>query len=156
LLRSFPEEERNELRGFIEKNALAFAVGSVDQFEIDRINILNASFKAMHLALDELSIRPRTILVDGNRFTRYKNIKHYCIIKGDSIYAPIAAASILAKTYRDEYMRNLHLEFPHYCWNTNKGYGTSEHRNAIEQHGQCEHHRKTFNWRSPQLELEYP
>ena len=151
-----PEPDRNELRSYIEQNALAFAVRSVDQLEIDRINILNASFKAMHLALDALAIRPRTILVDGNRFHRYQKIKHYCIIKGDSIYAPIAAASILAKTYRDAYMKALHDEFPHYCWNTNKGYGTSEHRNAIEQHGQCEHHRKTFNWRSPQLEFEYP
>lgn len=149
-----PEEDRNELRTFIEQNALAFAVRSVDQVEIDRINILNASFKAMHLALDALTIRPRTILVDGNRFHKYQKIKHYCIIKGDSIYAPIAAASILAKTYRDAYMRALHDEFPHYCWDTNKGYGTVEHRNAIESHGQCIHHRKTFNWTSPQLELE--
>jgi ribonuclease HII len=140
-----PEPIRNELRIYIEANALAWSVARVDQEEIDRINILKASFKAMHLALDKLKPRPRLLLIDGNRFTRYKRVPHRCIVKGDSLYASIAAASILAKTWRDEYMRNLHTEFPHYCWNSNKGYGTPEHREAIERFGLCKYHRKSFN-----------
>ena len=139
------EEDRNELRVYIEANALAWGVARVDHDEIDQINILKASFKAMHLALDSLKIRPRLLLVDGNRFIKYKRVPHRCIIKGDSLYASIAAASILAKTWRDEYMRNLHDEFPHYAWNSNKGYGTPEHRDAIEKFGLCKYHRKSFN-----------
>jgi ribonuclease HII len=139
------ENHRNELRIFIEANALAWSVAQVDQAEIDRINILRASFKAMHLALDKLALRPKLLLIDGNRFTRYKRVPHRCIVKGDALFSSIAAASILAKTWRDEYMRRLHLEFPHYSWNTNKGYGTAEHREAIARFGICHHHRKSFN-----------
>jgi ribonuclease HII len=139
------EPHRNELRIYIESTALAWKVARVDEDEIDRINILKASFKAMHLALDGLKKRPGLLLIDGNRFTPYKRVPHRCIVKGDSIYASIAAASILAKTWRDEYMRRLHDEFPHYCWASNKGYGTEAHRNAIEQFGICKYHRKSFN-----------
>jgi ribonuclease HII len=139
-----PEKQRNELRIVIEAEAIAFAVASVDNNEIDQINILKASFKAMHLALNSLSKKPQLLLIDGNRFIRYKRIPHRCIIKGDALYASIAAASILAKTYRDEFMQQLHEEFPLYSWNTNKGYGTAEHRYAIEQHGHCRYHRQSF------------
>jgi len=138
-------EDRNELRVYIEANALAWAVARVDQDEIDRINILKASFRAMHLALDQLKVKPRLLLIDGNRFTRYKRIPHRCIIRGDGIFASIAAASILAKTWRDEYMQHLHAEYPYYGWETNKGYGTKEHRDAIERFGLCKYHRKSFN-----------
>lgn len=140
------EETRNELRIFIENNAVAYSVAQVDHEEIDKINILKASFKAMHLALDKLKKRPRLLLIDGNRFTKYRRTKHECIIKGDGIYTSIAAASILAKTYRDDFMRNLHTEFPHYRWITNKGYGTREHRQAIALHGPSPYHRRSFNW----------
>jgi ribonuclease HII len=140
------EDTRNELRTFIEKNAIAYSVAQVDHEEIDRINILKASFKAMHLALDKLKRRPKLLLIDGNRFTKYRRTPHECIIKGDGIYSSIAAASILAKTYRDAYMRNLHDNFPHYKWNTNKGYGTVEHRHAIALHGPSPYHRRSFNW----------
>lgn len=137
--------DRNELRPIIEANAIAYGVGMVGHEEIDRINILQASFKAMHLALDQLKTRPRLLLIDGNRFIRYKRIEHRCIVQGDATYASIAAASILAKTWRDEYMKNLHEEFPHYSWHNNKGYGTQEHRSAIEKFGLCKYHRKSFN-----------
>lgn len=153
------EADRNELRAYIESEALAFRVARVDHDEIDRINILKASFKAMHLALDELGQKPGLLLIDGNRFTRYKRIPHRCIVKGDSLYASIAAASILAKTWRDEYMRGLHAEFPHYRWDSNKGYGTREHRDAIEKFGLCKYHRRSFNidpttWEAdPELDL---
>ena len=140
------EEVRNELRIFIENNAVAYSVAQVDHEEIDRINILKASFKAMHLALDKLKKRPKLLLIDGNRFTKYRRTKHECIIKGDGIYASIAAASILAKTYRDDFMKNLHNEFPQYKWITNKGYGTREHRQAIATHGPSPYHRRSFNW----------
>jgi len=140
------EQTRNELRIFIQNNAIAYSVAQVDHEEIDRINILKASFKAMHLALDQLKKRPRLLLIDGNRFTKYRRTKHECIIKGDGIYASIAAASILAKTYRDDFMKNLHNEFPHYKWITNKGYGTREHRQAISVHGPSPYHRRSFNW----------
>ena len=139
------EKDRNFLRTIIEEKALAFAVASIDNNEIDKINILKASFKAMHHAIDQLQIKPELLLVDGNRFVSYQNIKHQCIIKGDSIYANIAAASILAKTYRDAYMNMIHEEFPEYQWNNNKGYGTLQHRKAIEQFGICKYHRKSFN-----------
>jgi ribonuclease HII len=138
-------ENRNELRIYIEANALAWAVGRVDHDEIDRINILKASFKAMHLALDQLRLRPKLLLIDGNRFTKYKRVPHRCIVKGDATFASIAAASILAKTWRDEYMQGLHLEFPHYRWDSNKGYGTKEHRDAIGKFGLCKYHRRSFN-----------
>ena len=138
-------EERNYLRPIIEKESYSFAVASVTNIEIDRINILQASFKAMHLAINQLKTPPELLLVDGNRFKPHKKIPHQCIIKGDGIYASIAAASVLAKTYRDEYMENLHREYEMYGWNKNKGYGTREHRDAIAVHGLCRYHRKSFN-----------
>jgi ribonuclease HII len=138
------EEDRMVLRGFIEKYAVSYAVAKVDHDEIDRINILKASFKAMHLALDQLNKRPGFLIIDGNRFTTYNTTPHACIIQGDGIYASIAAASILAKTYRDEYMMNLHKEYPHYKWSSNKGYGTRAHREAIDTHGICPYHRRSF------------
>ena len=141
------------LRPVIEKESIAYAVASVDNDVIEIINILQASFKAMHAALDQLSCRPNQLLIDGNRFLTYGEIKHKCIIKGDGIYASIAAASVLAKTYRDEYMKSVHHEFSHYGWEKNKGYGTLEHRNAIETHGLCKYHRKSFNIMSSQPEL---
>jgi ribonuclease HII len=147
------EKERYELRPVIEASAIAYAIASVDNNEIDEINILKASFKAMHLAIEQLNRKPRLLLIDGNRFIRYKRIPHRCIIKGDGIYSSIAAASILAKTYRDDYMRQLHDEFPHYSWHTNKGYGTPEHRNAIEQFGLSKYHRKTWRLCAEQAEL---
>ena len=147
------EKTRYELRTVIESSALAFSVASVDNNEIDAINILKASFKAMHLALDGLRKKPQLLLIDGNRFTPYRKVRHHCIIKGDGIYAAIAAASILAKTYRDDHMKQLHEEFPHYSWNTNKGYGTEEHRNAIAAHGQCRYHRLSFRWQTFEPEL---
>jgi ribonuclease HII len=137
--------DRQELRIYIEANALAYGVGMVDHEEIDQINILKASFKAMHLALDKLKHRPRLLLIDGNRFIKYRRTAHRCIVQGDATYASIAAASILAKTWRDEYMHNLHNEYPHYRWDSNKGYGTREHRDAIEKFGLCKYHRKSFN-----------
>jgi len=148
-------EQREILRMYIEEKALHYAVAMVDNNEIDTINILRASFKAMHLALDQLPFEPALILVDGNRFTTWKNTKHTCVIKGDGIYASIAAASILAKTYRDKFMQQLHAEFPHYNWAQNKGYGTAEHRRAIEEHGLCRYHRKSFNIVPAQLEINY-
>lgn len=139
------KEERNLLRPVIEKECYSFAVASVSNVEIDRINILQASFKAMHLALNKLKTAPELLLVDGNRFKCYKKIPHQCIIKGDGMYASIAAASVLAKTYRDDYMETLHGKYQMYYWNKNKGYGTREHRSAIEIHGLCRYHRKSFN-----------
>ncbi|MFT3902227.1 MAG: ribonuclease HII [Niabella sp.] len=144
---------RKVLRMFIEQNALAYAVASVSVEEIDTINILQASQKAMHIALAGLQVKPAFIAVDGNYFKPYQKLPHACIIKGDGKYANIAAASILAKTYRDEYMENLHLQYPHYGWQTNKGYGTAVHRAAIQQYGLCEHHRRSFNIVPPQLTL---
>jgi len=148
-------EQREVLRHYIRENALHYAVAMVDNDEIDVINILRASFKAMHLALEQLPVEPALILVDGNRFTSWRNVRHHCIIKGDGIYASIAAASILAKTYRDDFMRKMHEEFPHYNWAQNKGYGTPEHRKAIEEYGLCKYHRKSFNILSAQLELDF-
>ena len=147
------EKDRNELRWYIEQNALTYAVSKVDNIEIDKINILKASFKAMHLALDNLKLKPELLLIDGNRFLQYKKIKHHCIVKGDSKFASIAAASILAKTYRDEFMQQLHHEFPMYDWNKNKGYGTLQHRKAIKQFGLSKYHRKSFNIAPQQIEL---
>src|SRR5205085_5775383 len=149
------EAQRNELRPIIEKEAICYSVAKVDNEEIDRINILRASIKAMHIALDNLKKRPRYLIIDGNRFTTYQDVKHKCIIKGDGLYSSIAAASVLAKTYRDEYMKNLHTQYPMYSWHNNKGYGTEEHRTAIETHGLCKYHRMTFNIKSAQLALEF-
>jgi ribonuclease HII len=145
--------KREELRKVIEKNALSFAIAMIDNNEIDEINILRASFKAMHLAIDKLKVKPELLLIDGNRFIPYKKIAHKCFIKGDGIYANIAAASILAKTYRDDFMRTLHEEHPHYNWEKNKGYGTLEHRNAIEKFGLCKYHRKSFDILPKQIEI---
>ncbi len=139
------EKQRDLLRPIIEKESVAFAVASVDNKTIDKINILQASFAAMHLSIDAIKTIPEFLLIDGNRFKPYHQVPHQCIIKGDGKYASIAAASILAKTYRDEFMQKIHLAFPHYGWNKNKGYGTAVHRNAIEQYGLCHHHRKSFN-----------
>ncbi len=147
------ERDRFELRDLIEKEALAFAVGIVDHGEIDRINILNASFIAMHLALDQLTVRPELILVDGNRFKSYQNLPHQCIIKGDGKFYSIAAASILAKTYRDEYMLKIADEYPQYEWKVNKGYPTIRHRKAVILHGISPYHRKSFRITNPQLNL---
>lgn len=139
------EQTRNELRTIIESEALTFAVGSCSPKEIDEINILWASVKAMHRAIAKLQLAPQHILVDGNRFKPYKDISHTCVVKGDSKFMSIAAASILAKTYRDEHMKKLHYEFPNYAWHRNKGYPTREHRTAIELHGITPHHRESFN-----------
>lgn len=138
------EDERNVLRVVIEREAVAFAVASVCNEEIDRINILKASFKAMHDALARLSLQPQMLLIDGNRFHPYGNIPHTCIIQGDGKYASIAAASVLAKTYRDEYMQALHEQYPQYGWKENKGYPTKFHRDAIRSHGDTPFHRRTF------------
>jgi ribonuclease HII len=147
------EDQRDLLRPIIEKESIAFAVAAVDNEQIDSINILQASYKAMHIALDNLPAKPEMLLIDGNRFKPYKKIPHQCIIKGDGLYASIAAASILAKTYRDEWMQKLHNEFPQYGWNKNKGYGTLLHRQAIDKYGLCKYHRKSFNIVSTQLQI---
>lgn len=146
-------KQRHLLRTIIEQEATSWAVVSVGNEEIDKINILKASFKAMHLAIAQLSIAPQLLLIDGNRFIPYQKTQHHCIVKGDGKYSSIAAASILAKTYRDDYMMQLHEQYPQYGWNNNKGYGTAEHRKAIEVHGLCEHHRKSFNILPQQLTL---
>lgn len=147
------EKIRDKLRPTIEKEAIAFAVASIDNNEIDQINILKASFKAMHLAVDKLKKKPQLLLIDGNRFIPYKKMPHLCFVKGDGRFAAIAAASILAKTYRDDYMQQLHTEFPLYGWNQNKGYGTATHRKAIEEIGLCKYHRKSFRLLPQQKEL---
>ena len=138
------EKKRKILRKVIEKEAMAWAVGILSPKEIDEHNILNASFLAMHRAIDQLSVIPESLLIDGNRFKKYKTIPHHCIIKGDAKYLSIAAASILAKTYRDEYMEKIDVEYPQYGWKQNKGYPTKAHRAAIQTHGSCDYHRKSF------------
>ena len=153
-------ELRMEMRPLIEKTALAFAVGICSVEEIDEINILNASFLSMHKAIAKLEFEPELLLIDGNRFNKYnspsgKKIAHQCIIEGDGKYLSIACASILAKTYRDEYMLELHEKFPHYGWKNNKGYATREHRYVIEQSGICEHHRKSFTLFPSQIEIDF-
>jgi len=150
------EHRRYELREVIERDALAWAVGIVTPSEIDRINILNASILAMHRALDGLSVRPQTIIVDGNRFKPYGDLPYATIVKGDGKYLSIAAASILAKTYRDDYMNALAREYPQYDWASNKGYPTRRHREAIRQHGTTPYHRMTYNLLgSTQLQLDF-
>lgn len=136
--------KRNSLRLIIEKEALAWAVASLDPVEIDKYNILWSSFRAMHRAIEQLSTKPSSLLIDGNRFLPYPDTPHHCIVKGDEKYLSIAAASVLAKTYRDEYMETLANHFPVYEWEKNKGYPTKAHRNAIRLHGSCEHHRQSF------------
>ena len=138
------EKNRLLLRDQIMSEAIAYAIGIVTHEEIDEINILNASFLAMHRAVDQLNVKPEFLLIDGNRFKAYPNIPHACIIKGDGKYQSIAAASILAKTKRDEIMEQLHEEFPVYQWKKNKGYPTTDHRSAIAEHGPSPHHRMTF------------
>ena len=147
------EEERNELRLIIEKEAKAYAVAFVDNEEIDKMNILNASFEAMHRALDQLATPPEMLLIDGNRFKPYRDLPFECLIKGDGRFMSIAAASILAKTYRDEYMRKLANDFPEYGWITNVGYPTIQHREAIKALGLTPFHRKSFKQLPDQLEL---
>ena len=139
------EQQRDLLRPVIEKESIAYAVTAVDNNEIDKINILQASFAAMHRSIDKLKVQPELLLIDGNRFKKYKELSHECIVKGDGKYAAIAAASILAKTYRDEYMQQLHKEFPQYGWDRNKGYGTAVHRKAILSYGLCKYHRRSFS-----------
>lgn len=148
------EIKRTLLRPILEKDAVSFAVCHVFQDEIDEINILNASFLAMHRAIDKLEPLPSFIIVDGNRFKPYPNIEHECIIKGDGKYMSIAAASVLAKTYRDEYMAKIHEEFPMYNWKKNKGYPTKEHREAIKKYGITKYHRKSFRQLPEQLTLD--
>lgn len=147
--------QRYKLRPIIEEKALAWAVGIVSAQEIDEINILRSSIKAMQLALDQLKVRPQHILVDGNRFTPYKDIPYHTVIKGDATYLSIAAASILAKTYRDDYMSQLAEEFPMYNWEKNKGYPTAEHRDAIAKYGASPHHRMTFTLLDKQLKIDF-
>ena len=148
------EKKRIELKGIIERDSIDFAVFSVAPSTIDKINILNSTFKAMHGALNSLKIIPSFISVDGNRFKKYKNIDHECIVKGDTKYQNIAAASILAKTYRDSYMIDQHNRFPYFGWNKNKGYGTKFHLDNINIHGVSELHRKSFLLKKTQTKLE--
>lgn len=139
------EKKRYQLREIIQRDAIAWAVGIVTPEEIDKINILNASILAMHRALDQLKVCPEAIIIDGNRFKKYKNLPHTTIVKGDGKYLSIAAASILAKTYRDDYMNELAEEYPQYDWLSNKGYPTKKHRDAIRQYGITPYHRKSYN-----------
>lgn len=147
------EKQREVLRGVIEREAIAYCVQQCTPQEIDKINILNASILAMHKAIDGLAIKPEFLLIDGNRFKPYPNIPHSCIVKGDSKFAAIAAASILAKTYRDEFMLKLSQKFTAYHWDKNKGYPTVEHRKAIEKVGVSPHHRTSFKLSEQQLKL---
>lgn len=148
--------QRRKLRPVVKENALAWAVGIVSNEEIDQINILNASFLAMHRALDQLNQVPEHILVDGNRFNPYKKIPHDCIVKGDGKYLSIAAASILAKTYRDDIMIELHYNYPVYDWHKNMGYPTQKHRDMIQIHGITPLHRRSFNLIDRQQKIEFP
>jgi ribonuclease HII len=147
------EDIRYQLRDEIEQIAIAFAVASVDNIEIDKINILNASFLAMHRAIEQLSVAPQFLIVDGNRFNKYKKIPHQCIVEGDAKYFSIAAASILAKTYRDDFMKQIALEHPEYDWHSNKGYPTIKHREAVLKIGFTPYHRRTFRVTDPQLSI---
>ncbi len=148
------EKKRELLRPIIEQEAVAYGIGIVSHTEIDEINILNASILAMHRALDKLTTKPKHIIVDGNKFKPYKNISHDWIIKGDAKYKSIAAASVLAKTYRDDIMQKLHQEYPNYAWNSNKGYPTKAHRAALVKYGSTKHHRESFNLIPLQLKLD--
>ena len=149
------EKQRLQLKPYIEEEALAYAVSFVWQQEIDKINILQSSLLAMHKALAQLSIEPEFIIVDGNKFNTYKSIPHQTIVKGDSKYMSIAAASVLAKTYRDEYMEKIHEEFPEYNWKQNKGYPTKEHREIIQKNGITLHHRRSFRLLPEQLTFHF-
>ena len=146
---------RKIMRGIVETEAIAFGVGMVDEKEIDQINILNASFKAMHKALEKLHHVPEHLIIDGNRFKPFREIPYTCIVKGDAKYASIAAASILAKTYRDEYMEGLHNLYPEYGWNSNKGYPTANHREAVLKLGPTPYHRRSFRLLNDQMRLDF-
>mgnify|MGYP001428733123 CR=1 FL=1 len=148
------EKQRLLLKPFIEENALAFGVAFINEIKIDEINILQASILAMHKSINKLSIIPEHIIVDGNKFKQFKNIPHTTIVKGDAKFMSIAAASVLAKTYRDEFMQKIDKEFPHYYWKQNKGYPTKQHRNAIRAFGVTNYHRKTFRLLPNQIKLE--
>jgi ribonuclease HII len=149
------EKQRYDLRPLIENEALSWAIGMYNHTEIDQVNILNASIFSMHRALDQLKIRPQHILVDGNRFKPYLKIAYTCVVKGDEKYLSIAAASILAKTYRDDYMMKLHNEYPQYGWDRNKGYPTKMHRMALVEHGKSPYHRLSFKLFEEQLSLDF-
>lgn len=149
------EKRRYELRPIIESEAIAWAVGIVSAKEIDKINILNASFLAMHRAIETLQVKPEHLIIDGNRFKPYEGIPHQCVVKGDGKYMSIAAASILAKTYRDDYMNKIAADYPAYQWAKNKGYPTKDHRKAIETFGPTEHHRMSFTLIDPQLKSDF-
>lgn len=149
------EKKRHLLREIIENEALSWAVAFVNNTEVDEINVLNASYLAMHRAIEKLSVAPEHLIIDGNRFKKYEDIPHQCIIKGDSKYMSIAAASILAKTHRDEYMEKIHQEFPDYDWDKNKAYPTKKHREAISKFGITKYHRKSFRLLDEQLKLEF-
>lgn len=148
------EKKRQEIRPYIEEHALAYAVAFVDHEEVDKINVLQASITGMHRSIEKLFIQPEFIIVDGNKFKDYKKVPHQTIIKGDAKFMSIAAASILAKTYRDEYMQKIHKEHPEYNWKKNKGYPTKEHRNAIREFGITQYHRKTFKLLPEQFKLK--
>ncbi|MBS9774900.1 MAG: ribonuclease HII [Tenacibaculum sp.] len=149
------EKKRKELRPYIEEHSLAYAVTFIDNNEVDKLNVLQASITAMHRSIDKLQIKPEFIIVDGNKFKPYKDIPYKTIVKGDAKYMSIAAASILAKTYRDEYMEKIHNEFPNYLWKKNKGYPTKKHREAIREFGITKYHRKTFRLLPEQLSLNF-
>ncbi len=148
------EKQRFALREVIIKDAIAWEWALVDNVEIDKINILKASFLAMHRAVDKLKVRPEFLLIDGNRFTPYPDINHTCVIKGDGKYLSIAAASVIAKTFRDDLMNEYHQKYPHYSWDKNMGYPTKAHRDAIAKHGPCDLHRMTFTLLPSQLTLD--
>jgi ribonuclease HII len=147
------EEIRYQLREEIQQTAVAFAIASVDNNEIDEINILNASFLAMHRAIEQLAVIPEFLIIDGNRFNKYKKVPHQCIVEGDAKYLSIAAASILAKTYRDDFMKQIALEHPEYDWHSNKGYPTIKHRETVLKMGFTPYHRRTFRVSDPQLSI---
>ena len=149
------EKKRQELRPFIEEHALSFSVSFIHQEEVDELNVLQASITGMHRSIEQLHIQPEYIIVDGNKFKPYKDIPHQTIVKGDAKFMSIAAASVLAKTYRDEFMEKIHKEFPQYNWQKNKGYPTQEHRNAIREFGATPYHRKSFKLLPEQLKLEF-
>lgn len=148
------EKKRQELRPYIEEHAVAFGVSFIDQKEVDELNVLQASITGMHRSIEELNTQPEFIIVDGNKFKPFKEIPYETIIKGDAKFMSIAAASVLAKTYRDEYMEKIHQEFPQYNWKKNKGYPTKEHRNAIREFGATPYHRKSFKLLPEQLKLK--
>ena len=149
------EKQRETLRVIIEKEAIAWQVSRVDPQEIDEINILNASILAMHKAVEGLKIRPGLLLIDGNRFKPYPGIPHRCVVGGDARYMNIAAASVLAKTHRDEFMQKIHVEYPHFGWKKNKGYPTPEHRDGISKHGPSPYHRMSFKLLEDQLSFDF-